>query len=109
MPASHPTYAFSGAWNPVAGKTITPSQQTFSLGIYPLLPKADGKGFKQGKCVTRVYGIVDWAEKCTNLAQRIVDALNSGAITPEQFVKKNFYSYGNDYDDFERDHNLHRS
>ena len=99
-------YCFSGAWTPKNGNKIVPGQETFSVGVYPRLPKVGG-GEKKGKVVTRVYGVVDCPERCENLAQRIVDALGSGAIQVEH-LKKRYYAYANDYDDFERNHGIAR-
>ena len=99
-------YAFYGAWTPRGGHKVVPGQETFSVGVFPRLPKVGG-GEKKGKVVTRVYGVVSHPERCENLAQRIVDALNSGALNPET-LKKRYFAYGNDYDDFERNHGLPR-
>lgn len=84
-------YGFDGAWKPnAAGLKIAPGQQTFSLGVFPWVPKSkiSSGAYKRGKVVTRVVGSTDDPQRAVDLAQRIVDALASGRIGVESLQKR---------------------
>jgi hypothetical protein len=54
------------------------SWSTFSVGIFPILKKADGKGFKRGKSLVRVKGYISNSDAVYKEAKRIVDLLDAG-------------------------------
>ena len=52
--------------------------ETFSLGIFQWIPKANGKGLKRGKVFRRVRGRTDSPDEAFALARLIVAELNGG-------------------------------
>jgi len=51
---------------------------TFSVGIFPLVPKADGKGTKRGKTLVRVQGLTEKPEDVYTKAREIISLLDAG-------------------------------
>lgn len=54
---------------------------TFSVGIFPILPKSGGKGTKKGKSIVRVVGPTSKPELVYAKAREIVDLLDAGKYT----------------------------
>ena len=69
-------YDFDGKCKP-RGKDYA-GQYSFSVGIFPILPKASGKGTKRGKVVVRVKGLCSDPDTVYNKAKEICRALEEG-------------------------------
>lgn len=59
----------------VAGRTF----ETFTLGVFPLVPTSNGKGTKRGKVRYRVRGLVADSYRCHQVAGRLAWLLTNGA------------------------------
>lgn len=70
-------HAFSGQCAPGGGPGWS-SQQTFSVGIFQWVAKADGVGLKRGAVQVRVRGWLSEAEAVYAKAREIVAALDAG-------------------------------
>jgi len=62
-------------------------QTTFSVGIYPVIPRANGKGTKRGKVVVRVYGLCERPDPVYTMARAIVRALDAGTYDGPKTVR----------------------
>jgi len=67
-------YDFDGECAPSKG--LAP-YQTFSVGIFQLIPKARGRGIKRGKVFCRVKGFTSKPQRVYKLAEEICLRLNS--------------------------------
>ena len=96
------TYAIRGAWRPQNGRKVTPNQSTFSLGIYPLVARKQAThprgAMKAGKVVFRIVGSTSAPEKADDLAERLLAALNSGRLHPEDIKQRRFDARNGAYD-----------
>ena len=68
-------YDFDGSCKPGEGYA---GQSTFSVGIFPILPKASGKGTKRGAVVVRVKGLCSDPGSVYERAREICKALEEG-------------------------------
>lgn len=63
--------------------------ETFSVGIFQVIPKSSGKGKKAANVIFRLKGVVgyeDWVNRC---ATYICDGLNAaGQMTPQSARKR---------------------
>lgn len=81
-------HGFDGSCRPnELGMASWSSQQTFSVGIFPILPKASGKGTKRGAVKVRVKGYVGNPDAVYDKAREIMDLLNAGEYTGPKTVK----------------------
>ena len=78
---------FDGACAP--GWLGTIGQQTFSVGIFQWLPKANGKGLKRSPVCYRVKGSVSNDHKVYKRAREVCRLLDKGEIlkTKQETVK----------------------
>lgn len=71
------THEYSGSYRPING--IAPCNvQTFSVGIYELIPKSSGKGFKKSAVKVRVRGNVSDEKRVYVMAKNICKMLDHG-------------------------------
>ena len=63
------------------------SFKTFTVSIYPLIPKASGKGTKRGKAVVRVHGLSAERQAVFDRAETIATALTEGRYTGKKDVR----------------------
>ena len=68
-------YDFDGSCKPGKGYA---GQSTFSVGIFPILPKASGKGTKRGAVVVRVKGLCSDPTPVYEKAREICQVLEKG-------------------------------
>lgn len=68
-------YGYDGAWCP---RKCTAQNRTFSVGIFPILQKANGNGTKRGAVVVMVKGYTSSPGAVYKKAEEIVRILNSG-------------------------------
>ncbi len=52
------TYAFDGEFLP-SRRRMGGGNDTFSLGVYPQVPRANGKGIKRGRVLVRIVARAD--------------------------------------------------
>lgn len=72
-------HGFDGNCRPSGfGKFHSGSQLTFSVGIFQILPKANGQGTKRGPVKVRVKGYTIDPEAVYTKAREIVDLLDAG-------------------------------
>jgi len=84
-------FGYAGAWAPRGGRTITPNQGTFSLGVFPWVAvNGNPHAKKRGKVLFRVVGDAADPKRAEDLAKRIVAALNDGRINAGDIVQKRF-------------------
>ena len=70
-------HEYSGCCKPING--IAPcNAQTFSVGVYELIPKKSGKGFKRSAVKVRVRGNVSDEKRVYEMAQNICKMLDHG-------------------------------
>lgn len=72
-------FGFHGSCSPgMSGRST--SWRTFSVGIFPIIPKASGKGTKRGKVVVRVSGPTDkkGVAAVEAKAREIITSLSAG-------------------------------
>ena len=77
-------YGYSGGCTP-RENFFTPCN-TFSVGIFPLVPLPDGKGTKRGKVVVRVKGKTSEPKKVTDKAKEIISLLEEGNYSGPKIV-----------------------
>lgn len=65
----------------------SPSQSTFSVGIFPILSKVNGDGTKRGPVKVRVKGSTSSPEPVYTKAREIIDLLDAGKYTGPKNVK----------------------
>ena len=74
-------HSYDGEFKPrKAGYLFNP--QTFSVGCFEWIPRADGKGLKRGRVKFRVRGKVSEAEEVYACAEKICEALDAGVWFP---------------------------
>lgn len=82
------SYGFDGACRPGGpGEFKYGPQETFSIGIFKILPKASGRGTKRGPVEIRIKGLMSDPEAVYEKAHEIVDLLNKGKYTGPKTVK----------------------
>ncbi len=79
------THGFSGACEPVPG--AVPALETFSVGIFEWIPRADGKGLKKSPVKVRVSGHSLNPRAVYEAAQKIVAELDAGTYSGPKRVK----------------------
>lgn len=77
-------FEFSGMCSPEKTQQI---YNTFSVGIYPMMPKTNGKGLKKGKTVVRVSGRSENPELVYAKAKEIAELLEKNEYTGPKYVK----------------------
>jgi hypothetical protein len=77
-------FEWSGMCDPGVGFC---THETFSVGIYELIPKASGKGTKRGKVQVRVSGFISQGRDVYNLAAEIAKKLEAGTYSGPKNVK----------------------
>lgn len=81
-------HGFDGSCRPGPnGELQCCGQTTFSVGIFQILPKANGKGTKRGPVKVRVKGNVSNPEAVLSRARAIVDQLDAGTYSGPKNVK----------------------
>lgn len=60
---------------------------TFSVGVFPLIPKAGGKGTKRGKTLVRVQGYTEKPEAVYSKAREIISLLDAGKYDGPKLVR----------------------
>lgn len=68
-------HGYDGSCAPKPGQTYT-NYATFSLGIFELVPRANGRGTKRGKVKVRVSGPSEESIAIYDTAKEIVAALD---------------------------------
>lgn len=68
-------YEASGEWDPTKRNIHGNHHSTFSVGIYPVVSKASGKGTKKLKAIVRVKGPTSHPELVHAEASRIIRKL----------------------------------
>jgi hypothetical protein len=63
------------------------THKTFSLGVFPILNKASGKGTKRGPVKVRVSGSVKNAEAVKAKARQIMEQLDAGTYVGPKTVR----------------------
>ena len=82
-------YGISGAFAPDGNMRRCSGMRTFSVGIYPILPKASGEGTKRGKVRVRVSGLVADQEAVFARAREIAAQLEAGKyVGPKNVVAR---------------------
>ena len=71
------THAFSGEFMP--SKRQLSGQQTFSVGIFEWLAKANGRGVKRGAVKVRVKGPIHTEQAVLDKAREIAHQLDTGS------------------------------
>ena len=84
MPKELYKHDFSGAYAP--GGLSGFNNNTFSVGIFQWVPKANGKGLKKSAVKVRVKGYVSQPEKVYEAAKRICAELDAGTYTGKRYV-----------------------
>lgn len=59
---------------------------TFSLGIFPLIRRKSGQGWKRGAVIVRVKGWTSDPDAVYEKAQKIVELLDAGKYAGPKFV-----------------------
>lgn len=59
---------------------------TFSLGIFPLIPRKTKVGYKRGAVIVRVKGWTSDPDAVYEKAQKIVELLDAGKYAGPKFV-----------------------
>lgn len=77
---------FDGACRP-GGPGEYSSQETFSVGVFQLLPKCNGKGTKRGPVKVRIQGFRKNPHAVYEKAREIVDALDAGNYAGPKAIK----------------------
>jgi len=80
-------HGYSGEYDPRDCKHKFASLKTFSLGIFPILPKASGKGMKKGTVVVRVSGPTSKPEAVAEKAREIIKLLDAREYTGPKRVR----------------------
>jgi hypothetical protein len=78
-------HEFDGSLKP--GQHTSAYVQTFSVGCYELVPRADGKGTKRGKVKVRVSGPVSDPSAVYTKAEEILQALDAGVYSGPKTVR----------------------
>ena len=83
-------YGIDGACAPreSSGPTVPflALQETFSVGIFQLIPKRSGAGTKRGKVVVRVKGPTSHPDEVWRRARQIAEDLDAGICTGPKTV-----------------------
>lgn len=72
------THAFAGSCAPGALNQLSGGQETFSVGIFEWLPKANGKGVKKGPVKVRLRGSMSDPDEVYSAARRVCEQLDMG-------------------------------
>lgn len=81
-------HGFDGAFRPGGpGELTCASQNTFSVGVFQILPKANGNGTKRGPVMVRVKGYMSNPDAVYAKAREIVDLLDAGEYSGPKTVK----------------------
>jgi len=78
-------HGFDGKCRP--GAQSWASQKTFSVGIFPLIPRASGEGTKRGAVKVRVVGAVNNPDAVYERAREIMELLDNGKYDGPKTVK----------------------
>lgn len=78
-------FAFSGSCEP--GKHYCGGMETFSVGVFEVLPKVDGKGTKHGKVQVRVKGPISNPEAVYAKAREVVEQLTAGTYKGSKTIR----------------------
>lgn len=77
-------HGFAGHCSPYNEK-YTWRHDTFSLGIFPMVPRKGG-GYKRGAVIVRVKGWTENPEQVYDKAREVVDALDKGIYKGPKYV-----------------------
>lgn len=80
-------HGFDGNCRPGGPGEFCSSQETFSVGIFQILPKSSGKGTKRGPVKVRVRGYVSHPGYVYSKAREIVDQLDAGTYSGPKTVR----------------------
>lgn len=78
-------HEYSGYCRPINGISQD-NFQTFSVGIYELIPKSSGKGFKKSAVKVRVRGNVSDEKRVYEMAQNICKMLDHGEYVGPKII-----------------------
>jgi len=79
-------YEFSGSCDPAKYRNHS-SMATFSVGCFPILMKASGKGTKRGKVEVRVTGFVSDPDGVYAAAREVCAKLEAGTYAGPKNVR----------------------